>query len=170
MAVPGIPVFGTNGNIPSGTLSALVQLALFARDPTAVLARRLASQSISSGSFTDIVHDTEIIDTDGGFAPSSATITLVNPGYYIVMPAARFAAASGGTRSLRGLQNGADIVGCYSEVGSASGVDFVSLSCCQLISAAAGDTVKATVFQNQGGAVNLLNGALSVVRVSGPRS
>lgn len=169
MAVPAAPTFGTNGNVPSSTLSALVLLALFARDPTAVIVSRSAALSVASASFTDVPYDVENADNDGGFAATSAVVTIQNSGYFVSAAGGLWAGNATGTRAIRLNLNGTDIPGSVIE-GPPNGATQIGQLSVGFFVAAVGDSLKFNVFQNSGGSLNWSGARLGVVRISGPRT
>lgn len=166
MAVPVVPSFETNAIVPSSSLAALAQAVAYALRPPACLARRAAAQSIPTGVTTAVLLDTEHVDnTAGMFAPTSATITIGDPGVYSVSAGGIWAIAAAGDRVCMIYVNGSEIDGGgASAPGSAA--NLIRQSASQKVLLSAGDTVEMRVFQSSGGAVNF-TGRLSVVRSSG---
>lgn len=166
MSKPQKPVFGTNANVPTSLLSQLADLADYAANPPAVIASRVAAQSIPSGSTTPFSFDTSVFSNTaaaGMFTATSSTITILDPGVYSVSGFMDTGAGTTGIRQLEIVQNGTTVladarnaVSAFSNRMTISG----PLVC------AAGDQLQLWVFQSQGTNQNV-TGRLAVVRGSG---
>lgn len=133
-------------NIPSGLVS-----------PDYCVAERVASQSISNGTWTQISFDTQREDSNGLFAPTSTTITIQTTGTYLVWFRMAWAANTTGSRFHR-IEPGSSnpgVVGRYSALpsssDSASGVARGITHALYDLDAA--DTITFYVYQNSGGAL-----------------
>lgn len=125
--------------------------ALTHRRPMA-RATRSTAQSIANGSSTEyITFDTEDFDTDGMFAPSSTTITVVTSGLYIIAAYNLFVANANGIRSLLVERNGSTIYDDDAPGNASSGTTQTAFT---VMSLSAGDTMRLRMYQNSGGALN----------------
>lgn len=163
MAKPPKPRFGSNSPVPTSKLSALADLAEYAANPPCCIVTRVATQPITSAAPNTITFDTEVIDTNGMFSPSSTTITATDAGVYQVSFWFEMAANTTGMRSAEILQNGTIIHSLAVPPPSS----FTSrLSIGTLTVAALGDNWTCIAFQNSGSALNA-TARFTAVRVSG---
>jgi hypothetical protein len=132
--------------------------------------RRAASQSISDDTDTDVSHDTEVNDFGAWWSSGSTATTpagAIPSGYtnigVIYFAQATFAANSTGFRRLFVYKNGAAI---SSHRISAVNGDTTSLFVNDFTTTASTDTWKLVVYQNSGGALNLQEARLSVIRIA----
>ena len=116
---------------------------------------RAATQSIPNNTATPVTWDTQLDDVDGIITPSSDTFTFTRDGIIAVRSYATFAAAIGGRRELMFTLNGSVISGAGS---NAAITNSHGSGMCHSVDVAvlAGDTATINVFQNSGGAVNLV--------------
>lgn len=164
MPKPAKPQFGTNAVVPSSKLSALADLADYGASPPICIATRVAVLSLTNSTVTQPGLDTEIVDTASMFAPTSTTITVTDTGIYEVSGWCKIASNTTGMRSLEIYQNGSSVLDTATNAPSSFQYrgTLTSLFVC-----AAGDTFSLAIFQNSGGALDLLGARLAVVRVSG---
>lgn len=118
------------------------------------------TQSISNATNTAITYNSEIFDTDSFHSTSINTSRLTAPstGYYLVTACAEFATSSSGMRYLKIRKNGTTE---YALV-NAKGVSTYSgaMSCSAIVHLTAStDYVEAVVYQDSGGALNILGAA-----------
>ncbi len=128
--------------------------------PPAVLLRRVANQSISNNTETNMSWDTEDVDTDSMWS-SGTTITIQTSGIYVVSMFINFGAANGtGLREIAFKKNGVGGIGSNTSMPNSSYTHNVTASA--IFSAVATDTITAVAFQSSGSAMNL-TGNISVV-------
>jgi hypothetical protein len=160
---PPKPDFKT-GILPTSTVSAVADLADYAADPPAVLARRIAAQSITSGLATAVVFDGEMFDNADMFAPSSDTINIVDSGFYTVHGWVDLQAGTTGIRQLEIFQNGAAV---WSDARNAPSSLTNRMTISGPVVATAGDTLQLWVYQSQGSSLNVTAAKFAAVRTSG---
>ena len=116
-----------------------------------------AAQSIPDSTETALAFNSELYDTDTmhDTVTANTKITIVTPGKYNLIGYAVFNTNETGNRWLTLCINGTRHVG-QSRVGAVSG-DFTILNATAEELMAAGDYVELTVYQNSGGALNVLN-------------
>lgn len=161
MAVPQVPTFGTNTEVPSSQLNALGDAARYATKPPAVAVTLTGNQSIPTNVFTAITFNTELVDTTGSmFTPSSTNIIIPETGIYIVIAAAYFVPNATGNRWLGISQNGtAGVIDVRPTVAG----DNAAMSCSAMVVATAGDILTMSVYQSSGGALNASGCRFTVV-------
>jgi hypothetical protein len=120
---------------------------------------RTSDQSIPNGTNTIITYNAENFDTDAlhdliSF-PSRLTCTVA--GEYLITTQARFAGNSAGFRYVTPLLNGS-IELAIMRVPPASGVD-TDISCSTIYRLQVGDYIETRVYQNSGGALNVIGAA-----------
>lgn len=116
--------------------------------------KRVATQSISSGSATAISWDTEVVDNlqfyDGG-APTRATAQIA--GWYAATAHVGFASQSGGYRIIQFRANGADVFGrMFRPTDQFTDPSIVTQVVCFLD---AGEYLECQAEQNSGSSVNI---------------
>jgi hypothetical protein len=168
VALPaGYPSFAP-GIVDPTQLGLLQLLALFARDPSAIVAQRVAAQSIPNSAFTAISWDTELQDNDNQLTVPTSSLVLPNPGVYVGFGGVQFAGSASGSRTATTFKNGGEIVGSGQDApANASGTRII---CGAVFTGVAGDIISVNVFQGSGGALNINGAIFGVVRISGPRS
>lgn len=128
----------------------------------ACFAYRSTTQSISTGSFTALSLDSELIDTDtmhdAGTNPSR--LTAVTAGIYVVAAGVSFAFNATGQRALRISKNGLG-GGVVEDARPAITTGAANTSCTTSAIArlAVGDYLEAFAYQDSGGALNADPGA-----------
>jgi hypothetical protein len=116
-----------------------------------------AIQSINDSAWTDVSFDVEVKDTGGFFGGISTTrFTVPTDGFYLLMGQVSFDVNATGIRLLRLYLNGASQIARHSH-GPASGVSH-NLMVAKMTVLSAADYVTLSVYQNSGGALNLLAG------------
>jgi hypothetical protein len=148
-------------------LAQVIAAIKLAQDPPCCIVRRSSAQSINNTTFTDVSFNTEVVDNANMFTPTSTTITIRYDGYYLITVGSNWASSATGIRVHLPLLNGVVIDGIEWENPSSAAAD-TRFTTGNMISAVAGDTVGVQVWQNTGGAFNLDNMRVGVVRVSGP--
>lgn len=153
--------------MPTSSASALADLGDYGVDPPAVIARRIAAQSIPSGAATAISFDSSVFSSAyaaGMFTATSVSITILDSGLYQAYGYADVVANTTGIRQLEIVQNGTAVlaqaqnaISAFSNRWTISGP----------VIATSGDTLQLWVFQSQGVAQNLTNSRFAVVRGSG---
>lgn len=140
--------------------------------PDYCLVERQASESHTNSVAKSITYDTQLLDSNGMFAPSSQTITIQTTGVYICVFRMGWAASTAGVRFTGIYVN--STLKCYSTIpdptDEASGVSR-SITFLGPISLVATDTISTYSFQNSGGALGTRTTAgqvpqLLVVQVS----
>ena len=130
-------------------------------------ANRSTNQSIPDSTDTDVTLTTESWDQGGWIAVSATTATVpasaIPAGYTNVIVdircAAHFAGSAVGARRLIINKSGTQFA---SQAIDAPGTSSLSVAFSTLIDAAAGDTFRIQVWQDSGGALNILSASLSV--------
>lgn len=152
--------FYTNGaNLSSGQIPSARLPASFA----SAQATHSTTQSINSGTHTSLVFDTDDFDNgachDVAVNTNRLTVPASQGGVYLIVASCEFAGAAGGVRSIRIRKNGATVISPMiwaqelneSTIGNGMLVSvFASLS--------AADYVEVQVFQDTGGAINVIAG------------
>lgn len=114
---------------------------------------RTTAQGIPNMTYTNIVWDSEIEDSNGWFSPGSASITVQYAGWYHIMLFVRWQIASTGVRLIRLILNGA------LELAGISGLPPGSVETYQTITwhgrLAANDVVVANCLQTSGVTLNV---------------
>lgn len=166
MARPPKPTF-RGGMIPTSSASALADLGDYGVDPPAVIARRIAAQSIPSGGAVQITFDSSLFSSAsaaGMFTAPSVSITITDSGVYTCYGYMDMVANTTGIRQLEIVQNGSAVLAHAQNA-------LVAFSNRHTISgpllAIAGDTLQLWVFQSQGVAQNLTAARYGIVRASG---
>jgi hypothetical protein len=166
MARPPKPTF-RGGIIPTSSASALADLGDYGVDPPAVIARRIAAQSIPTGSATQITLDSAYfasISGAGMFTAPSVSITITDSGLYTCYGYMDMVANTTGIRQLEIVQNGTAVLAHAQNA-------IVAFSNRHTISGAllaiSGDTLQLWAFQSQGVSQNLTAARYAVVRASG---
>lgn len=119
--------------------------------------RRAADQSIPNNAYTDVAWDTVVYDRMGGATGAAAELECTREGRYLLLFNVLFQGNTSGQRLVRAVKNGSLIRGSLSEgrpTASALSLPPVTVP----FQAEAGDVVKVQVFQDSGGALNLLGG------------
>ena len=119
-----------------------------------------ANISIPNATTTVLTFNTERYDTNNLHSTSSNTsrITFQSAGKYELSAVVRFAANGTGTRYIQFRLNGTTFIASESSGAVTSG-DAVDLSISTLYNFAANDYVEVAVYQNSGGALNVVSGA-----------
>jgi hypothetical protein len=129
--------------------------------PMCVVGRRATLQAIATATNTYVTWDTQDVNTEGAlmFTASSDTITIQTPGIYAVALNVYFAAGAGTLRVIGVAKNPTSasdttyqVAGSYGPNNTTYGLP---LSCIGYASLAAGDTIKAHVYQDSGGSLNI---------------
>lgn len=125
---------------------------------------RVASQSITNNTATDISFDTEYADTDGMFYLTDPTkIYGRSPGYYLVSVRVQFAANATGYRGLSLLAESNFVFSASQGPAAPAGIP-TELNCSAVFSLGGGSNgryVRAQVIQNSGAALNVTRAILS---------
>lgn len=111
---------------------------------------------INSGVVTAMTFDSERADTDGIHSTTANTdrLTCVTAGFYLIIAQARFAANNIGNRELTIEVNGTTRIAVKELPNTGATTTFLDLA--TLYPLAAGDFVRANVWQNSGVALNVL--------------
>lgn len=116
-----------------------------------------ATQSINSATQTAVTWDTELLDTASYHSTVSNTSRLVAPttGKYLITASVEFATSATGQRYLKIWKNGSTTDLAFD---SQHGVLTyqTSLECTLVLALTAGDYVEAVVYQDSGGALNIV--------------
>jgi len=120
------------------------------RVPPICIARRNAAQSIANNTETSVSFDTEDVDTDGMFAPTSTNITIQTDGVYLLTGVVRLAATVDGLLVCRIKVGGTTYAEQRFQVsGGANLLDTMTLSVAR--SLVATNVCTMTILQNNGG-------------------
>lgn len=128
------------GNFTGGSILNATDLNGF----SAVTIAQVASFSVPNNSNTTVTFDTEIVDVDGWFAPSSTSITPTISGIYLVT--CNVVGMNSGNRGLVNVQRAGLTVASEDQDG---GRDF---SVAVHLSITSGQAITAVVYQNSGSA------------------
>jgi hypothetical protein len=124
------------------------------------IASRTSNVSITSGSETNLVWQQVDRDTGGFFDLGSDNDSILIPSgieRVDIMASVRWAAVSGGNREIRILKNGSAMSPIRRTITQATLGTNIQTQCIAYgISITSSDTIEIAVFQNQGGAVNVL--------------
>ena len=147
------PITSALMNGPSGPYQALTLL----NNPPTLQVNQALTTSISNNSATVVpftAHGT--IDTYAGFGTATSAYTAPLDGLYLTFPTVSFASNATGAR-YAGLSvtSGTVTTALQGPAYAASGAGAMSTTGVRVLDLNAGDTVKATAFQNSGGALNL---------------
>ena len=121
-----------------------------------------ADQSISNNTWTAATWNSAIVDNENMHPGSGGTVTVVRAGLYALHGISLFAANATGTRGLRFTRNGSVLYSqsTYSSYGAGAAGQGSPETACNLSDPGTycdtGDTLVMEVFQNSGGALNLL--------------
>lgn len=123
-------------------------------------------QSIASGGESALAFNSERLDSDPAGAvhdtvTNNSRLTIRTPGVYYVLFNATFAAFASGYCYARVRMNGTTSLFKSSELLAISGIERTMVGVTPAYSFAAADYVELLVYQNSGGAVNLLGTAPS---------
>lgn len=123
---------------------------------------RTTNQSITNAAYNSISWDSEIFDTDSMFAPTSTNITINSAGLYLLTVQMSYASNATGVR-ITLLEKNATAAGngtflCRDIRGAVNG-DATFLTMTTQARLAASDTIRLTVYQSSGGALNTSNSA-----------
>lgn len=129
--------------------------------PPACRVYKSSAQSIGTSSFATITFDQERFDTDGMHSTSSNTdrITIQTPGIYLVTGMVGFDSNAAGLRSAGIFMNGSTYLAAIDV--PANSVGGCNLALSTIYEFAAGDYVTLRVWQNSGGALNVLAASAS---------
>ena len=147
------PLTSSLMNGPSGPVQALTLL----NNPPALRVSQALTTSISNNTATPVpftAHGT--IDTYSAFGTATSTYMAPLNGLYLTFPTISFASNATGAR-YAGLSvtSGTVTTALQGPAYAASGAGAMSVTGVRVLDLNAGDTVKATAFQNSGGALNL---------------
>lgn len=116
-----------------------------------------ATQSIPSGTTTTVSFDTEAADIGNMFDPAAPDrLTIPRAGTYVVSAGARFTSSDTGARVLFITVTGHSFAAGAATPAGAYGGEAARLTASGVYRFAAGDIVQLRVFQNSGGALNLV--------------
>jgi hypothetical protein len=132
--------------------------------PPMVIVRRAAVQSVANNTITAVSFDTQDVDTDACFAPTSTNITINTTGIYLLTSSVQFGANAVGLREL-GFQNNGTIINTgagplAANTPAHSGASVITVT--GMVSLTATDIVTLYAYQNSGGALNI-QGRASIV-------
>ena len=147
------PVTSALMNGPVGPVQALTLL----NNPPALRVSQALTTSISNNSATTVPFTTHgTIDTYSAFGTATSAYTAPLAGLYLTFPTVSFASNATGAR-YAGLSvtSGTVTTALQGPAYAASGAGAMSVTGVRVLDLNAGDTVKATAFQNSGGALNL---------------
>jgi len=147
-------------------VSELERLDLPRFGKSAALIYRSSSQSIPNRVWTYVAFNSVAFDTDGMTASGSDRLVINTPGFYVVGLSAQFAANSTGTRGLNILVNGSEIAMHLQNALTAAGYDKPFLTFAPAMQYDAGDVIRARVFQESGGALNLIYSSTAPYRTA----
>lgn len=118
------------------------------------------SQSIPNATVTVLAFNSERFDTDGihDTVTNNSRLTCKTAGKYLIIGNIHFAANATGARAIHIRLNGATFIANDGRA-SASATDVNVLTISTLYQLNAGDYVELTVWQNSGGALNVLSSA-----------
>lgn len=122
---------------------------------------RTTNQSITNVAYNSISFDSEVYDTDSMFAPTSTNITIKTAGIYLITAMMSFASNATGVRitlvekNATAAGNGTFLV---RDIRGAVNGDATFLTLVTQSSLAVNDTLRLTVYQSSGGALNTSNG------------
>lgn len=119
------------------------------------------NQSIANSTTKDLSFGTESVDTDGMFTATSSVITIQTAGIYLIAANVIFSPNAGGVRQVVITRN--DVADATNNViagafGAGSSTTNNSFSLASAMSLSVNDTLRLNVFQNTGGALNVLAG------------
>lgn len=167
MAIPAPRTWVDRDSINTTNQNTDRDAILYAQKPTAVIADRVAAQSILNNTTTLVSFDTEIFDSGAGFAPTSSTVTFAEAGVYVITAGGTWAANATGARVGTIRHNGNDVNGGTWEAPALGGGAPTFMSHCATVLAAAGDTAGYAVTQTSGGSLNISAVRFSITRASG---
>lgn len=116
------------------------------------------TQSLStSGTYFDLLLDTNVLDSDGGHSTISntAVYTIQVAGTYLVWAGVSFASNTTSGRAIRMVHNSNPIQGSGAwlpTLSTGGNTSFGSIP--QMVACAVGDTIKAQILQSSGGALS----------------
>lgn len=169
MVVSALPTNWNPNHAPTATeLKQVLDAIRLAQDPPGCIVRRVAAQSISNNTFTDISFDTEVADNDNMFAATSTTVTIQHDGYILNLAGMKWGASGTGLRAQAISINGTVVDDMAFELGADAGSNN-RYGCGGGVPLVTSDTVKLNGFQASGGALNA-QARLLVVRLFGPGS
>jgi len=157
-----IPSVATGDVYTAAAHNAIVENVNNYRVPPIFTVKRTTTQSITSGAQTFITWDsaaTTNTDEVGVYSGPSETITIRTAGVYVVTLNVLFAAAATGVRLVRILVNPSSATDTTAVIANnlgpgTSGI-LPSVSTSVVWSFAANDVIKANVFQDSGGPINI---------------
>ena len=113
------------------------------------------NQSIPNASFTKVTAFTEIFDTDNAVSSGTFTVPTGKGGKYFITASTNFTANATGQRIMSFYKNGSQEARLSSAPGEDTGNNAGNTGSA-LIELSEGDYVELYVYQNKGGALNLL--------------
>lgn len=173
IVVPGMPTFVTASmvhqaqlNLLSTGINNLSLLLTGAVAPRSYIPAATASinttQSIANNADQTVTWNVAGVNNDVGWASSAPDhLTVKSPGVYIAWAQAHFTSNGTGHRALHVMQNGTSIiansiaVNAVPAVGASADTIFMAIS--PPLRMAVGAQIYLSVYQNSGGALNLLN-------------
>lgn len=162
------PALSDDPDVPGDiqALATAIDTALLAvKNPACAIGTRATNQSVPTGTFTDITLPTEEFDNAVMFTAGTAIITVPVTAVYDIEGSANWAANGTGTRSLIVQVDGAGVTAAGDErTPSASAATRQGFAIKKLLTA--GQQVKMQGFQSSGGALNITEARLSVLRAT----
>jgi hypothetical protein len=133
--------------------------------------RRAANQSISDSTDTSVSFDTETFDYGGWYTSGTKVIVpsgAIPSGYTTIAvrvdAAAKFASNGTGKRRIQVFKNGSLVAGSSWTIGALSG-DVTDVQLPATFTVVAADEITLIVYQTSGGALNISEATLTVVRI-----
>ena len=129
-----------------------------------VIVRRGATQSIANNTITALSFDTQDVDTDACFAPTSTNITVNTTGIYLLTASVQYAANASGVRELGFRKNGTIIDTGFGPLAAntPATANAAVITVTGMASFVATDIITLYVFQNSGVALDA-QGRASIV-------
>jgi hypothetical protein len=156
-------------DITAARMSQDYSAGLLGQDPPCAIVRRVATQSITNNTFSDVSFDTEVVDNDTlvDLVGQPTRVTIAHDGYYSIQFGVKWASNATGVR-VQAVSINATVqddmafeIPAFTGNPRHSGAGGASL--------VTGDIVRLNVFQNSGAGLNV-QARLMVVRASGPGS
>tara|TARA_R100000995_G_C3404682_1_gene86558 strand:+ start:51 stop:593 length:543 start_codon:yes stop_codon:yes gene_type:complete len=112
---------------------------------------KTSTQSIADSTFTDVIFETEEIDTDSAFSSTTFTVPSGKAGKYFTFGQIRFETSTDFSYTLaRIVHNSTNVVSAWDR-----NLDYTTVNCQAMVTLAVGDTLKLQCRQQSGGALNL---------------
>jgi hypothetical protein len=141
-SVPVAAVAFTDGSVPATAIDT----------PPYAIARRSTTQTINNNTVTAISFDTEVIDTDGMFSPTSSVITVKTAGLYTCIGQVSWALAATATTRLATTLRAGGSVTIATDERTTSTTEGSGQNVAVTLQLAVNDTIELVVFQTNAAA------------------